>query len=321
MATDLIRRATLPVLALAAALNVCAQPAAQAIELVVPFPPGGSADPIARALQTGMKDALGKAIVIVNQAGAGGTLGTARVARAAPDGQTVALTTTGPLATQPYLKKLSYGLDSFEYVCRTHVTPQVLAVPENSPFKTLKDLVDYAKANPGKLALSSTGTGSIPHLAAVEFGKLAGFEWLHAPSKGDSDAARLALGGEVAGWIAGVPIFVQLAGRLRALGILEKERTSDLPDVPTFTELGYPLVSTGWGGLVVPKGTPAATVRKLSDACATGTGTPMFQQIIRNMRVPQGYLPAKEFAAFAADEYARYGRVIKSSGIDTEAQK
>lgn len=245
------------------ALAAPAQAQDRPIEIVVPFPPGGSVDPIARALQAGMKDTLGTAPVVVNQAGAGGTLGTARVARAPADGTVIGLTTVGPLTTQPHLAALSFGIDSFEYVCRTHVTPQVLAVPENSPFKTLAEFVDHARKNPGKVVLSSTGIGSLPHLASVEFAQVAGFEWLHVPSKGDADAARLALGGEITGWVAGVQTYVQLAPRLRALGLLEAARNPALPGVPTFTEQGFALVSAGWGGIVAPKGTPAETVAKL----------------------------------------------------------
>lgn len=131
-----------------------------------------------------MQKSLGRPLVISNQPGAAGTLGTARVARAAPDGNVIGLTTVGPLTTQPHMMSLSYDVDSFDYVCRTHITPQVLVVLESSPFKTLKDLVDYAKAHPGKVSLSSTGVGSLPHLAEVEFGQIAGINWLHVPTKG-----------------------------------------------------------------------------------------------------------------------------------------
>ena len=284
------------------------------IEIVVPFPPGGSVDPVARILQLGMKESMGAALVVVNQAGAGGTLGTARVARSAPDGLVLGLSTVGPLTTQPHLSSLNYGIDSFEFVCRTHVTPQVLAVAENSPFKTLKDLVEYAKNNPGKVTLSSTGLGSLPHLAAVEFGQMAGFDWLHIPSKGDSDAARLTLGGEITGWVAGVQTYVQAMPRLRALGLLDTERNPALPDVPTFKEQGYPLISNGWGGLIAPKGTPSTVVTRLSSACAQATRSPEYAALLQSLKVPQGYLDASGFAAFVRAEYDRYGRLIRSLG-------
>lgn len=305
--------------ALLAAATFCILGAAQAaypdkpIQVIVPFPPGGSVDPIARAIQTGMQEKLsGASIVVLNQPGAGGTLGTGRVARADPDGYTIGITTVGPLTTQPHRAKLSYGLDDFEYVCRTHVTPQVLAVPENSPFKTLKDFIDHARANPGKVVMSSTGIGSLPHLAAVELGQVAGFQWLHVPSKGDSDAARLALGGEITGWVAGVQTLVQLSPRIRALGILEPERNPAMPDVPTMKEQGVPLSAAGWGGLVVPKGTPKAIVERLSQACDHAAHTPAFEAILKNLKVPQGYQAAAAFDAFVRSEYARYGRLLKT---------
>lgn len=291
-------------------------PSRPAIEVVVPFPPGGSVDPFARALQAGMKGPLGAAIVVVNQAGAGGTVGTARVARAPADGHLLGLTTVGPLTTQPHMAQLSYGVDSFEYVCRTHVTPQVLAVPANSPFRTLKEFVDFARRNPGKVVMSSTGIGSLPHLAAVEFGQLAGFEWLHVPSKGDSDAAQLALAGEITAWVAGMQTYAQLAPRLRALGLLEAERNPALPDVPTFTEQGFALLSAGWGGLIAPRGTPPEIVDKLARACADATRTDEFANVLQTLKVPQGYLGPKDFAAFVRAESERYARLIRSIGTD-----
>ena len=291
------------------------------ITIVVPFPPGGSVDPITRAIAAGMKDVLGAAIVVKNQPGAGGTLGTGAVARSAPDGYTLAVTAVGPLTTQPHMKQLPYDFDSFEYVCRTHVTPQVLAVGAESPFKTVKEFVAYAKANAGKVTMSSTGIGSLPHLATVEFGQTAGFDWVHVPTKGDAEAAQLVLSGEIHGWVAGVQTLVRLQPKLRALGILEDARNPALPDIATFKEQGYALESAGWGGLVAPKGTPAEAVAKLSDACAQAVKTPEFQKILQNLRVPQGYLPAGAFRAFVRSEYDRYGRLIRQVGADKDKLK
>ncbi|MCO5116666.1 MAG: tripartite tricarboxylate transporter substrate-binding protein [Burkholderiaceae bacterium] len=168
------------------------------------------------------------------------------------------------------------------------------------------------------MSLSSTGVGSLPHLAEVEFGQIAGINWLHVPTKGDAEAARLALSGDITGWVAGVQTMAQLRERLRPLGILLDKRSPDYPDLPTFKEQGYPLTSIGWGGLIVPKGTPAATVAKLSAACATATHTPEFEQLLRTLHVPQGYLAADEFANFVHNEYERYDRLIKSIGANNQ---
>jgi tripartite-type tricarboxylate transporter receptor subunit TctC len=288
------------------------------IQVVVPFPPGGSVDPIGRALQGEMQSRLGVPVVIMNQPGAGGTLGTAHVARAPADGYTLGLTTVGPLTTQPHMKQLTYDVDAFEYVCRTHVTPQVLAVPIDSPLRTLEDFVDYARKNRGKVTMSSTGVGSLPHLAAVEFGQLAGFEWVHVPTKGDSEALTLALSGDITGWVAGVQTFSRMSSKLRALGILEDQRSAALPDIPTFREQGYPLLSAGWGGIIAPKDTPRDVVTKLSDACEQAARTPEFLKMLQTMLVPQGYLPAPEFKAFVKSEYSRYGKLIRETGAATE---
>jgi tripartite-type tricarboxylate transporter receptor subunit TctC len=164
------------------------------VTLIVPYPPGGSVDLIGRAMHPRFAAALGAGVVIVNQPGAGGTIGTAKGAAAKPDGYTLTLTTVGPLATQPHLLRLSYGPESFDYVCRTHVTPQVLVVRANAPFRTLRDLVEHGRRDRGAISLSSTGTGSVPHLATIDIGRTAGFEWLHVPHNGDGGALQLWLG-------------------------------------------------------------------------------------------------------------------------------
>lgn len=310
----LIRKSLVAAAAVLMASVAIAQYPDKPIQVVVPFPPGGSVDPIGRALQGEMQARLGTSVVMLNQPGAGGTLGTARVARAPADGYTLGLTTVGPLTTQPHMTQLAYDVDSFEYVCRTHVTPQVLAVSIDSPLRTLKDFVDYAKKNPDKVTLSSTGVGSLPHLATVEFGQMAGFEWVHVPTKGDSEALTLVLSGDITGWVAGVQTFSRMSSKLRALGILEAERNPALPDIPTFKEQGYPLLSAGWGGIIAPKGTPADVIARLSDACEQAAKTPEFLKILQTMLVPQGYLPAGPFKAFVKTEYERYGRLIRETG-------
>lgn len=287
----------------------------RAVTVIVPFPPGGSVDPIARALQMGIQAALPGSLVITNQAGAGGTLGTAKVANSPPDGYTLGITTVGPLTTQPHMMaSLKYGVGDFEYICRTHVTPQVLAVPANSPYRNLQELVADAKKNPEKISFASTGIGSLPHLAAVEFGQVAGFKWLHVPTKGDGEASTLAIQGEITGWVAGLQTFATLSPRLRALGILEPKRSDALPNVPTFREQGFDIVSMGWGGLIAPKATPASIVAKLSGACEKAAKAPAFEVILKNLMIPQGYQPAGEFSSFVKSEFQRYGRLIESTG-------
>ena len=289
------------------------------ITIVVPFPPGGSVDPMARSLTEAIRQHLGESAVILNQPGAGGTIGTSKVATADNDGYTLGVTTVGPLTTQPHLRQdLAYDVNSFEYICRTHITPQVLVVPSTSPYQTLADLVADAKANPDKLSFSSTGHGSVPHLVMLEFGQAAGFAWQHIPTKGDSDALSLALSGSVTGWVSGVQTYSNMSTKLRALGLLESERSPIMPDIPTFKEQGYDLSFAGWGGLVAPKGTPPDVIEKLSNVCELATMSPAYEKLLETMHIPQGYLPAEEFKAFVLSEDERYSRFIKENGITAQ---
>jgi len=297
--------------AMAASMVAAAAYPDHTVEIIVPFPPGGSVDPVARALQKGMQEALGANIVILNQAGAAGTIGTAKVASAKPDGYTLGVTTVGPLTTQPHMNKLAYDVDSFSYICRTHVTPQVLVVPTDSPYKTLADLAAAGKADTN-LTFSSTGTGSVPHLAMIEIADMLGLDWTHIPAKGDGDASTLVIGGEVTGFVAGVQTYSRLSDRLRALGLLEDERSSFLEDVPTFKEQGYDISSAGWGGLIAPRGTPPDVIAALSTACEKATQTPEYKAILKTYLVPQAYLAAEPFGQFVRKEYDRYGKLIES---------
>nr|MBF0681830.1 tripartite tricarboxylate transporter substrate binding protein [Pseudomonas sp.] len=289
------------------------------ITIIVPFPPGGSVDPMARSLTEAIREHLGESAVILNQPGAAGTIGTSKVAKADNDGYTLGVTTVGPLTTQPHLRKdLDYDVNSFEYICRTHITPQVLAVPASSPYQTLADLVADARANPDKLSFSSSGHGSVPHLATLEFGKAAGFKWRHIPTKGDGDALNLALSGSITGWVSGVQTYSAMSTKLRALGLLESERSPIMPDIPTFKEQGYDLSFAGWGGLIAPKGTPPDVIEKLSDVCERAAMSPAYEKLLETMSIPQGYLSAKEFKAFVHSEDERYSRFIKENGITAQ---
>ena len=285
------------------------------VTIIIPYPPGGSVDLVGRAMQQGFAAALGANVVLVNQPGAGGTIGTARVAQARPDGQTLALTTVGPLATQPHFSRLSYGPESLAPICRTHVTPQVLVVKADSPFTSFGALVEHARRHPGSITFSSTGIGSVPHLAATEIGRLAGFEWLHVPHNGDGAALQLTLAGTVSGWVAGTQTYATSGGSLRALGLLEAERLADLPGVPTLREQGFDVVSMGWGGLLAPRGTPEAVLARLEAACAQAVNSPQMLTMLRQMQTPQGFLPAAGFASFIQAEYEHYRDLVRAANL------
>ena len=285
------------------------------VTLIVPFPPGGSVDLIGRALLPGFATALGTAAVIVNQPGAGGTIGTAKGAAARPDGHTLTLTTVGPLATQPHVLSLGYGPGSFDPVCRTHVTPQVLVVRHDAPFRDLRQFLDHARSHRGEVTLASPGTGSVPHLATIAIGQAGGFPWLHVPHTGDGGALQLTLSNAITGWVAGVQTYAANAGSLHALGVLEAERLAELPDLPTLREQGIDVVSMGWGGLLAPKGTPPAVLARLQQACAAAVDSPAMARMLAQLQTPSGYLAAAEFAAFIGAEYDRYGRLLRATDL------
>ena len=285
------------------------------ITIVVPFSAGGSTDLIARALADSMAKSLGGNVIVANQAGAAGTVGTAHAAKARADGYTVGMLPAGPLTTQPYIQHLSYSPESFRYVCLVYSDPQALVVRKNSPFKNLKDVVEYAKAQPGKLTFATTGAGTIPHLSMVEFQKDAGVQLVHVPYQGEANILTNLLGGFVDSMVAH-PAFVESnPDTLRAIAVMAPKRMPEYPDVPTFAEEGYPVNATVWGGLGVPKETPDAVVKKLEGACEAATSSSSYLAKMKNLRMPKAYMGSKEFTEFVHGEYVRNGQLLKAAGL------
>ncbi len=238
------------------------------VKIVVPYTAGGSTDVFARMLARKLGDTLGQPFVVDNRAGANGNIGAASVAAAAPDGYTLMLATTGPLS----LNKLLYRSTKFSPV--TDFTPIVLlaSVPlllashPSLPVTDIAQLLAHLKANPGKVAFSSSGTGSMGHLSAMLMQRATGTSLVHVPYKGSSAAVTDLLGGVVALSFDLVPLYLQHigSGKVRALGVLSPQRTANLPDVPTFIESGIDISATGWFGIVGPKGLPADVVAKVN---------------------------------------------------------
>jgi tripartite-type tricarboxylate transporter receptor subunit TctC len=257
--------------------------------------------------------------VILNTAGAGGTIGAARVASAKGDGYTIGMLPVGPLTTQPHLIKLSYGPESFDYVCLVYSNPQVLIVRSDSPFRTVNDLVAAAKREPGRLSYGSTGVGSVPHLAMVALAKAAGADMLHVPHKGDADELASLLGGHITTFVTHTAMLASHAGSLRALGLMANSRLKEYPDIPTFAEQGAPpLAFDVWGGLVAPRGTPEPVIAALENACRTGTSSDGFRKQLENLQTPVNYMDSRTFASFVKAEYERNGRLLREAGIQKE---
>ncbi len=238
------------------------------IKFVVAAGPGSSLDTLARVIGDKLKDRLGQPVVVENKPAAGGTVATAEVAKAAPDGYTMLLGFNGPLAFGPLLQKLPYDVQKdLAPVIITSSQPNVLAVNAELSVKTLRELVAYAKANPGKLAYASVGNGSASHLDMELLKSMAGFDALHVPFNGSPPAVTATIQGETQMLFAVMqPLKAQIeAGKLHAIAVTTAKRFPLLPDLPTIAESGYPgFEALAWNGIVVPAGTPAPIVARLN---------------------------------------------------------
>jgi len=304
----------------AAPLHAAAQAfPSRPLSIVVPFGAGGTTDVLARVLGEEMGKVLGQSVVVVNKAGASGTIGTIEVANAAKDGHTLGMLPVGPLTTQPNLRAQPYGPDSFDYVCMVYSNPQLLLVGADAPFKTYSDLVAYAKQNPGKVNYGSSGIGSVPHLAVVALANAAKVEMFHIPHKGEADALASILGGHITLFVSHPTFMTAQAGKLRALFAFAPARLPDHPNVPTLVEQGGPPLSFEvWGGIAAPKGIPAAALASLENACKVGTSSEAFRKRMETLQTPVKYLDGKSFGSFVTAEFERNGRLLRESGMKKE---
>src|SRR5262245_63993280 len=286
---------------------------ARSINMIVPFPPGGNTDIMARALQNEMGKALGQAVVIINKGGAAGTLGLIDLARAAPDGYTVALTPNNPLTAQPHLQKQPYSMDSFRFVCLTYYTPYVLIAGPQAPFKTFAEFVTFAKAKPENLVYGHPGLASQPHLGMLAVLSAIKADGLGVPFQGAGPMAQGLLSNTVMA-ITETPA-VAAASNLPILAALSETRIAALPEVRTMAELGYPATSFTAGGMIAPADTPADVAATLEKACADATAAAEYKAIAARLNVEARYLPGAEFRKmFDADSMAN-ADFIKRAGL------
>ncbi len=305
----------------AGATAICMNAAAadfptKSVSIVVPFGAGGSTDLMTRALAAEMSRTLGKEAVVVNKAGAGGTIGTADVAAAKADGHTIGMLPVGPLTTQPHLRRLPYSAASFETVCLVYSNPQALLVRKDSPYTSVADFVADAKANPGKIKYGSSGAGSVPHIAFVAFAQAAGIDVVHVPHKGDADNLTSLLGGHISAFITHTAFLASNDATIKALGLMADERLKSAAGLPTFREQGAaPLSFQVWGGLVAPKGTPPAALAALEKSCKSAMDSTEFQGALARLQTPGSYMDGKAFGAFVQSEFERNGKLLRDAGL------
>jgi len=296
---------------------------AKPVTLVVPFPPGGSTDAIARAIGPSLNKTFGQSFIVDNKAGATGTIGAAAVKRAAPDGYTFLVTSLGPLVIAPHLiKGMQYdALKDFDLITVAVQAPNVLVVPANSPHKSLADVIAYEKAQPGKMTFASSGNGSSDHLTAELFWLESGTTGIHVPYKGGGPAITDLLGGQVDASFQNVNAVLQhiRTGKLRALAVTGAKRSPVLPDVPTMTEAGVANVDVySWQGIVGPKGLPADVRDKFHGAVVAALNDPQVKQQLTGLGLEVvGNTPA-QFTAFQQQEFARWKKVIEVRKITAD---
>ena len=280
--------------------------------MVVPFGPGGTTDIMARLLQDELAKALGDgaSIAIVNTAGAGGLIGMANVARARPDGYTIAMTTTGPQTLQPARRDAPpYTPESFDYLCGTYDVPVMTMVAPESPHKSFKELMAYGKANPGKLNYGNSGIGGVLHISMLELAHSQGVNAVAVPYKSTGDMIVPLKTQQIAMFNETPPIATQY--QLRPLIALSDLPVAGYEQVPTAKSLGIATRGSVWGGLVAPRGLPAEVRSKLEAACKAATATTVYKARAQAANNPLVWRSASEFKSFALAEHEKFKQVVK----------
>jgi len=293
------------------------------VTMVVPFPPGGSTDLIARTLGPKLQERLGGTFITDNKAGATGTIGAGIVTRAPADGHTLFVSSLGPFVIAPHLlAKVPYdALKDFDYITVAVQAPNVLVVPAGSPHKSMADIIAFQKANPNKFSLASSGNGSSDHLTAELFWLQTGTTGIHVPYKGGGPVMTDLLGNQVDGSFMNINTAMPqiLAGKLRALSITSAKRSPLLPNVPSLEELGIKEANVySWQAIAAPKGLPADIKSKLHAAIVASLNDPQVKPKLLELGFEIVANSPEQFTAFQAAEFVRWKNLIQSRNIKAD---
>jgi len=294
------------------------------VRLVVGFAPGGAADTVARAFQEPLTRALGQPIVIDNRPGAGSSIAAEHVAKSAPDGYTMLIASPSSILVNPQLtpKAGFQPLKDLVPISKVTSSPLILAVNPGVGVSSVKELIAYAKKNPGKLNFATSGNGSAPHLAAVLFERLAGVDMVHVPYKGGAPAVQSVLAGDTQLSFATPPSVLPLvqAGRLRALAVTSRAATPLVPGVPGIAEAGLPDYEISfWYGFFVPAGTPPEVVRKLFSATSQALKLPEIARMLaRDGTEIAGSASPEDYAAFLVTDAKLWERIVKEGNVKAD---
>ena len=289
------------------------------VKWVVGYPPGGATDILARLIGQRLSERLGQQFIIENKPGAGNNVGTESVVNADPDGYTVLLVNPANGINASLYAKLSFNfIRDIAPVAGLARVPNVMVVPKDFPAKTVAEFIAYAKANPGKVNMASSGNGTSIHLSGELFKAMTGVEMLHVPYRGSAPAITDLLSGRVQVMFDNMPSAIShiRAGTLRALAVTTASRSAELPDVPTVAETVIPGFEViGWAGLMAPAGTPMAVVEKINADARASLADRAIANRIAEMGGIAGGNPQPEFAAYVASEAARWRQIVREANI------
>jgi tripartite-type tricarboxylate transporter receptor subunit TctC len=314
----------LAALASAAALPLCAQDyPTRPIRIIVAYTPAGATDILARAVGQKMSEAWGQPVIVDNRPGANGNIGTELAAKAAPDGYTLLMATAGTHGINPSLyRHLNWdAVKDFTPISLVAMVPNILVVNNALPVKSVKELIAYAKANPGKLSYGSPGNGSTAHLSMELFKSMTGTQMVHVPYKGSAGVLADVMGGQIALTMDNIPPYLPQvrAGKIRALAVSPAKRTPAAPDIPTVAEAGVPGYDSGaWFGLLAPAGTPKPIVDKLTAETQRILKLPDVHERISSLGAEIVGSSSAEFGALIKSEIAKWAKVIKEAHVELQ---
>lgn len=328
IAMNIDRRSALAILAASPLLSLPRSAAAQSyptrpIHLIVPYPPGGPTDVVARILANGLGAKLGQTIVVDNRpGGAAGTVGAHVVVSADPDGYTILLNQAGSLTIAPSLYKLDYDpLKAFAPIGIVAETPEILAVHPSVKANSVAEFVALAKSSPGKINFGTPGTGTLPHLLGVQFELAAGIKVTEVPYRGAGPAVIDLLAGRMQMMIDSTSVLIAhiQAGKLRALAVTSGSRIPQLPNLPTFAEAGYPqLTENLWTGLLAPAGTPKPIIDKISSSLNEATKLPDVVKAYQKLDIEAKTITPAALGSFMAAETKKWAEIIAKAGIKVQ---
>ena len=286
------------------------------VKIVVTYGAGGGTDVIFRAASSVIHQYWNQPLIIINKPGAGGTVGTSFAAKEKPDGYTILAALQGPLIINPLQVKVDYSYENFEPLVQLVSAPQILVANNDTPWKNAKEMIEYAKANPAKVKLGTTGFGNLPHLMTLRLQELSGAKFTIIPFKGNAPARKEVLAGHIDAFISVIQdaSYVK-AGNLKGFAVLSKERVPGL-DVPTFVEQGYPdMVADVWWGVAALKGTPEPVKAKIVETFEKVANDKSFKSMMKKMEMPIVYLGPQEFNEKCKRLQAFFPGFVESMGL------